>query len=94
MSSSETDAFLHELVAILLDYIRASNDRKSLVVEFHHPTELRQLLGHMFPVGQDHVALNEILRDCREVLKYCVRTGQIVFEDNEIHCIIKILVAG
>jgi len=77
VSPSETDAFLQEVVAILLDYIRASNDRKSLVVEFHHPTELRRILEHLLPVGQDHVGLNEILRECRETLKYCVRTGQI-----------------
>ena len=78
MSPAETDAFLREVVAILLDYIRASNDRKSLVVEFHHPTELRRILGHLLPVGQDHVGLDEILRECRETLKYCVRTGRIV----------------
>ena len=75
LSSGQTDSFLHDVVAILLDYIRTSNDHKSLVVDFHHPTELRQLLGHMLPVGEDHVGLDEILRDCRETLKYCVRTG-------------------
>jgi len=79
MSSERTDVFLKDVVAILLDYIRASNDQNSLVVEFHHPTELRRLLEHMLPVGQDHVGLDEILRDCRETLKYCVRTGQAVF---------------
>jgi len=78
MSPKQTDAFLREVVAILLDYIRASNDRKSLVVEFHHPTELRRLLAHLLPVGQDHVGLDEILRDCRTTLNYCVRTGQVV----------------
>ena len=71
----QADAFLRDMAATLLDYIRESNDRKSLVVDFHHPTELRQLLGHLLPVGQDHVNLEEILRDCRETLKYCVRTG-------------------
>jgi len=79
VSQGQTDTFLQEVVAILLDYIRASNDRKSLVVDFHHPTELKQLLGHLLPVGQDRVGLDEILRDCRETLKYCVRTGQDVY---------------
>jgi len=79
MSAAETDAFLQEVVAILLDYIRVTNDQKSLVVEFHHPTELKRILGHLLPIGQDHVGLNEILRECRETLKYCVRTGHIAF---------------
>jgi len=75
MSAEETDSFLREVVAMLVDYIRASNDPKSLVVRFHHPTELRRILGHLLPVGRDHARLSEILRDCSETLKYCVRTG-------------------
>jgi len=79
VSTGQTDDFLREVVAILLDYIRESNDPKSLVVDFHHPAELKQLLEHLLPVGRNHVGLDEILGDCRETLKYCVRTGRQIF---------------
>jgi len=69
-------AFLQKIVAILVDYIRESNDRKSLVVQFHHPDELRELIGHMLEIGVgDSVDEERLLEDCRETLKYCVRTG-------------------
>jgi len=76
MPPAQTDTFLRDIIALLLDYISVSNDPKSLVVDFHHPTELRRRLEHMLPVGRDHVGLDEILRDCSETLKYCVRTGR------------------
>jgi len=78
MSPEQRDTFLRDVAAILIDYIQESNDPESLVVDFHHPTELKQLIGHMLPVGPEHVELDEILRDCRETLKYCVRTGSYI----------------
>lgn len=79
MSPTKSTAFLQQVFSVLLDYIRESNDRKSLVVDFHHPQELRQLIGHMLEVGSgDPLEPDKILDDCRVALHYCVRTGRLM----------------
>ena len=77
MLCTDSVVFLQNVVDILLDYIRESNDRKSLVVEFHHPNKLRQVISDLLEIDTgDSKDEKGILEDCRETLKYCVRTGQ------------------
>jgi len=64
-----------ELVTMLLDYMRAANDRNSKVVDFKQPQELRQVLDHCLQLHSEPQSLERILNDCEETMKYCVRTG-------------------
>jgi len=60
---------------MLLDYMRTANDRDSKVVDFKHPQELRQLLDHRLQIQSEPQSLEQIMDDCKETLKYCVKTG-------------------
>ncbi|KAK5859384.1 hypothetical protein PBY51_020943 [Eleginops maclovinus] len=71
-----TRAFLQELVNILLTYISKSSQRSSKVLDFHHPHQLREGLdGFSLELPDQPDNLEQILVDCRDTLKYGVRTG-------------------
>lgn len=74
-SFEKTVLFMIELVTMLLDYMRAANDRDAKVVDFKQPQELRQLMDHCLQIHSDPQNLEQILNDCQETMKYCVRTG-------------------
>ncbi|KAK0163060.1 hypothetical protein PV327_006771 [Microctonus hyperodae] len=68
-----TKEFLMKVVDILLDYIKAENDRGTKVLEFHHPNDLMQLLDLELP--DNGLTLQQLLLDCSTTLKYQVKTG-------------------
>lgn len=67
--------FLTELVKLLDQYIHAEYRRTSKVLDFHHPHQLKEIMDHCLHIDRDPKNLEEILSDCRETLKYCVKTG-------------------
>jgi glutamate decarboxylase len=70
-----TSHFLTEVVDILLDYIRKNNDRSCKVLDFHHPNTLKEMMGHCIDLQEEPQNLEQVLSDCKETLKYCVKTG-------------------
>lgn len=67
--------FLTELVKLLDQYIHSEYRRASKVLDFHHPHQLKEIMDHCLHIDRDPKNLEEILSDCRETLKYCVKTG-------------------
>uniref|UniRef100_A0A1B0GQ37 Glutamate decarboxylase n=1 Tax=Phlebotomus papatasi TaxID=29031 RepID=A0A1B0GQ37_PHLPP len=71
----ETKEFLLKVIDILLDFIRATNDRNEKVLDFHHPEEMKKLLQLEIP--DNPVSLQQLLADCATTLKYQVKTGKL-----------------
>lgn len=64
------------MVEILLNYIKKSFDDKSKVLDFHHPHQLLEgLEGLNLELSDYPEPLEQILVDCRDTLKYGVKTG-------------------
>ena len=57
-----TELFLTQLVEILLKYIKEMNDRKSKILDFHHPTEMAQIIDVSIP--DDPQDLEKLLNVC------------------------------
>ncbi|XP_053106543.1 glutamate decarboxylase 1-like isoform X2 [Hemicordylus capensis] len=71
-----TEQFLHEMVDILLSYIKKTYDGKNKVLDFHHPHQLLEgLEGFSVELSDQPEPLEQILVDCRDTLKYGVKTG-------------------
>lgn len=59
---------------MLLDFVKATNDRNEKVLEFHHPEEMKTLLNLEIP--DRAVTLQQLIEDCATTLKYQVKTGK------------------
>lgn len=59
---------------ILLDFVRASNDRKEKILDFHHPEDMQKLLDLKIP--DKGLNLQQLINDCATTLKYQVKTGK------------------
>ncbi|KAF7692869.1 glutamate decarboxylase 1 isoform X1 [Silurus meridionalis] len=71
-----TKHFLQELLNILLAYIRKSMNRSSKVLDFHHPHQLKEgLEGFSLELPEKPDNLEQLLVDCRNTLKYGVKTA-------------------
>ncbi|XP_061697844.1 glutamate decarboxylase 1 isoform X3 [Syngnathoides biaculeatus] len=71
-----TMQFLLEVVEILISYIRKTFDRSTKVLDFHHPHQLLEgMEGFNLELSEQPESLEQILVDCRDTLKYGVRTG-------------------
>ncbi|XP_047662342.1 glutamate decarboxylase 1 isoform X1 [Tachysurus fulvidraco] len=71
-----TKHFLKELLNILLVYISKSMNRSSKVLDFHHPHQLKEgLEGFSLELPEQPDNLEQLLVDCRNTLKYGVKTG-------------------
>ncbi|XP_021048362.2 glutamate decarboxylase 1 [Mus pahari] len=72
----QTAQFLLEVVDILLNYVRKTFDRSTKVLDFHHPHQLLEgMEGFNLELSDHPESLEQILVDCRDTLKYGVRTG-------------------
>ncbi|XP_037044107.1 glutamate decarboxylase [Bradysia coprophila] len=69
----ETREFLLKVIDVLLDFVKASNDRNEKVLEFHHPEDMKRLLD--LDVPDTAVPLQQLIQDCATTLKYQVKTG-------------------
>ncbi|XP_056374435.1 glutamate decarboxylase 1-like [Hyla sarda] len=71
-----TERFLQEVFEILFSYIRKTFDGKSKVLDFHHPHQLLEgLEGFNLEISDQPEPLEQILGECRDTLKYGVKTG-------------------
>ncbi|TRY99851.1 hypothetical protein DNTS_021946 [Danionella cerebrum] len=71
-----TMQFLLEVVEILTSYVRKTFDRSTKVLDFHHPHQLLEgMEGFNLELSDQPESLEQILVDCRDTLKYGVRTG-------------------
>ena len=75
----DTKEFLQNVLELLWNFISDSNDRETKVLEFHHPEQLMKIMDFSLPDSPKN--LQEILDDCRETLKYQVKTGWIFFDN-------------
>jgi glutamate decarboxylase len=72
-----TIQFLMEVVEILTNYVRKTFDRSTKVLDFHHPHQLLEgMEGFNLELSDQPESLEQILVDCRDTLKYGVRTGE------------------
>ncbi|KAG7227566.1 hypothetical protein INR49_005381 [Caranx melampygus] len=72
----QTMQFLLEVVEILTSYVRKTFDRSTKVLDFHHPHQLLEgMEGFNLELSDQPESLEQILVDCRDTLKYGVRTG-------------------
>ncbi|KAG7253330.1 hypothetical protein CRUP_013299 [Coryphaenoides rupestris] len=72
----QTMQFLLEIVDILTTYVRKTFDRSTKVLDFHHPHQLLEgMEGFNLELSDQPESLEQILVDCRDTLKYGVRTG-------------------
>lgn len=62
-----------KVIEILLDYVRAENDRSERVLEFHHPEDMKKLLDLDLP--ETALPLQQLIQDCATTMKYQVKTG-------------------
>lgn len=71
--AKETREFLQRVVDLMLDFVEDTHDRSSKILDFHHPDELKRLLEMDLKDGP--LPLEQLLADCRDTLKYQVKTG-------------------
>ncbi len=69
-----TREFLLKVIEICLEFIKESNDRSTKVLDFHQPNELKKLFDFEIPDGPLNIA--QIINDCKEALRYQVKTGE------------------
>lgn len=72
----ETKEFLLKVIDVLLDFVKATNDRNEKVLEFHHPEDMKRLLDLEVPDAA--VPLQQLIQDCATTLKYQVKTGEFM----------------
>merc|ERR1712012_1293679 len=86
-NSEETDAktreFLRRVVEILLDHITVQNDRTTKILDFHNPEQLKEVID--FAIPDEPLNLDQLLVDCKDTLKYQVKTGHPRFF-NQLSC--------
>ena len=77
-NAEETDAktreFLRAVVEIMLDHITVQNDRTTKIVDFHSPDQLKEVID--FAIPDEPLNLDQLLVDCKDTLKYQVKTGK------------------
>jgi glutamate decarboxylase len=73
-AENNTAHFLQDVFDILMDYIKKSNDRNNKIVDFHHPDQITEVMDFSLPDKPQN--LDQILVDCKDALKYQVKTGK------------------
>ena len=73
-SEIATKDFLQNVFEVLWNFIRDSNDRDTNVVDFHHPEQLMTMMDFSLPDSPQN--LKQIVKDCKDTLKYQVKTGK------------------
>ena len=81
VADQNTREFLIRVVDILLDYIKDSNDRNKKIVDFHHPDQLKEVIDLEIP--DKPLNLDQLLVDCKDTLKYQVKTGKSKLRSND-----------
>ncbi|KAH3703198.1 hypothetical protein DPMN_078229 [Dreissena polymorpha] len=68
-------SFLSEINKIIAKYLKSERDDTTKVLDFHHPHQLREMMDHCLYVDDQPHDLEQLLSDCNETLKYCVKTA-------------------
>ena len=76
-TEGNTNEFLRKFVEMLLEYLKTTFDRSSKILDFHHPEQLLEILDLTLPNEPQNI--DQLLADCRDTLKYQVKTGQSLF---------------
>ena len=71
-----------QVVEILLDHITVQNDRSTKILDFHNPEQLKEVID--FAIPEEPLNLDQLLVDCKDTLKYQVKTGEV---QKYIYCI-------
>ncbi|KAG5866650.1 hypothetical protein JTB14_008315 [Gonioctena quinquepunctata] len=83
-SEKTTREFLQKIVDVLLDHVKATNDRNEKILEFHHPEDMIKLLDLRVP--DQGVSLQQLIHDCATTLKYQVKTGELIYYTLSMNC--------
>lgn len=73
----QTKEFLLSVIEICLDFIKKSNDRTTKVLDFHQPSEMKELFD--FSIPDDPLDVKQLIFDCAQTLEYQVKTGEWKF---------------
>ena len=57
-----------------MDYISKTNDRSTKILDFHHPEQMKQSIDLEIP--DKPLNLDQLLVDCKDTMKYGVKTGK------------------
>lgn len=74
--SKTTQEFLQKIIDILIDFVKATNDRNEKILDFHHPHDMLKLLDLKIP--EKGYNLQQLINDCATTLKYQVKTGNFL----------------
>ena len=74
VADRNTREWLHQVIEILLEYVRTTNDRSKKILDFHHPDQLKEVIDLEIP--EKPLNLDQLLVDCKDTLKYQVKTGK------------------
>uniref|UniRef100_A0A8C5QAR3 Glutamate decarboxylase 1 n=1 Tax=Leptobrachium leishanense TaxID=445787 RepID=A0A8C5QAR3_9ANUR len=81
-----TEHFLLEVFEILFNYIKKNYSGKCKVLDFHHPHQILEgLEGFNLELSDQPEPLEQILVDCRDTLKYGIKTAHPCFF-NQLSC--------
>ncbi|XP_050735590.1 glutamate decarboxylase-like [Eriocheir sinensis] len=84
----ETREFLLRVAEISIDYVRDTFDRNVKILDFHQPEQLKEVLDLEIP--NKPLNLEQLLSDCKDALKYQVKTGHPRFM-NQLSCGIEVV---
>lgn len=73
----ELHEFYQRLLTYILEFVDKTNDRNEKIVDFHHPAQLMEVMD--FSIPDEPQNLDQLLVDCKDTLKYQVKTGKQTF---------------
>ncbi|XP_047469087.1 glutamate decarboxylase-like [Penaeus chinensis] len=79
----ETREFLSQVAELSIDFVKQTFDRSSKILDFHQPEQLKEVFDLEIPAQS--LNLDQILVDCKDALKYQVKTGHPRFM-NQLSC--------
>ena len=87
VADRNTREWLHQVIEILLEYVRTSNDRSKKILDFHHPDQLKEVIDLEIP--EKPLNLDQLLVDCKDTMKYGVKTGKYSTHNSlfQIYCL-------
>lgn len=77
VADRNTREWLHQVIEILLEYVRTTNDRSKKILDFHHPDQLKEVIDLEIP--EKPLNLDQLLVDCKDTMKYGVKTGKYTY---------------
>ena len=62
----------------MLDYVSTVNDREQKILDFKHPTQLREQID--FDIPEHPLPVEQLLEDCKLTLANQVKTGECLLK--------------